>query len=251
MSQLETPEYWIPDELPEKTEDWQVNQMRKTYLKPDGSLTGHPGWYFANQAYASDEYLYHNEGWYTVIDDPQEETDEDGNHYIIVETPSAEWEVFDTYNIRKIYKKYLHNVSNKPQYEFGKIISHSFNFDDETMIATDVYVISSLSEEELEYQKNKFLNMIRKIRNYVLEKTDYLVILSKEKNQELTEDFISYRQTLRDLPQDFNFSTLVEEDYNKTVSVFRVLTTPTVREELSADTLNISFFPQKPSQIII
>lgn len=245
--------YWMPDELPENTEDWQINQMRKSYLKPDGSLTGHPGWYFGNQAYASDEYFYYNEGWYTIIDNRPEEIDENGNHYIIVETPSDEWEIFDTYKVKKIYKKYLHNVTNKPKYEFGKIISHSFNFDDENMIATDNYEVSVLNQEELELQKNEFLKKLRVIRNYILEKTDYLVIQSKEKNQELSHDFIFYRQSLRDLPQNFDFFILTEDDCNKVLDIFLALNSALniVKENLEIEISDISFFPPKPIQILI
>lgn len=236
--------YWVPDELPEKTEEWQTNQMKKSYLKPDGSLTGHPGWYFGNGSYASDEYFYHNEGWYTIVDNRPEEIDENGNQYVIIETPSTDWEVFDTYKIRKVYKRYLHNKVNKPQYKFGQFVTHLFSFDDEKMIATDNYEVSILTQEELENQKNEFLNMIRKIRNYILEKTDYLVIQSKEKNQELSEDFISYRQALRDLPQGFNFSDLSEEDYIETSRMFRNFNFfPEQKKELNINDFNISFFP--------
>ena len=100
--------------------------------------------------------------------------------------------------------------------------------------------------------------MIRKIRNYILEKTDYLVIQSKEKNQELTQDFISYREDLRNLPQDFNFFNLTEEDYNNTLTTVervnqnsKFLLIGQKPVESLIDTSSISFFPLKPIQIII
>ena len=47
--------YWIPDVLPESTQEWNSQQSSKTYLKQDGSVISHPGWYFGNTAFASDE----------------------------------------------------------------------------------------------------------------------------------------------------------------------------------------------------
>lgn len=244
--------YWMPEVIPEYTEEWQTGQMSKSYLKLDGNVTGHPGWYFGNRSYVSDEYLFYNEGWYTIIDDDRpEETDSEGNKYIIIESPSQEWEIFDTYKIRKKYKKYLHIKISQPEYEFGKIAQHSFNYNDTDMTATDVYDVSYLPSEQIQTDKNLFLEKIRLIRNYKLDKTDYYVVLSKEKNMSLTEDFLSYRQNLRDIPEQFTFENLSENDFNlvnKNYNILSMSMGSQYNTDIDIDT--ISFFPTLPTIIL-
>lgn len=244
-------DYWIPEILPEPTEEWNSQQLNKNYLKPDGSITSHPKWYFANTAYASDEYFYHNEGWFTVIDEKPEETDDDGNVYIIVDAPSDEWETFEEYKTRKKYKKYLHIAGNKPEYKFGTVIEHEFDFDNVNMTATDVYNESTLSDSEFQKLSDDTLSKIRTIRTYILSETDYLVMISKEKNIPLSEEFINYRQILRDIPETLNLNSLSEIDVYQIEEICYKINTPNylMADKLTIDAINISFIPQKPDVI--
>lgn len=249
MTKETNDKYWIPEVEPEKTEEWQFTQLEKEYLTLDGSITKHPGWYFGNGAYASDEYFYHNNQWLTIVDDSKPDSEDE--KYIIVELPISEWETFDTYKIRKTYKKYLHTKVEKPQFEFGKIIQHSYEYDEVNMIVSDAYSIFTLVDDELESKKNIFLKKIRVIRNHLLERTDYLVTIAKEKNQELTEEFINYRQSLRDLPFGLDLNTLTEDDYNKTISMHLKLTDFRGYKNLKIEDIDISFIPQKPENYFI
>lgn len=244
--------YWIPEVEPEKTDEWQTTQMSKSYLKPDGSITGHPGWYFGNGAYASDEYFYHNYGWYTIIEGDQ--LDSENGKYVIVESSQTEWEKFDTYKIRKSYKKYLHNKLDKPAFEFGQTVEHSYVYDEEKMIVSDSYSFSNLTGEKLESAKNEFLRQLRNVRNFILKETDYITTISVEGNLELSQEFIDYRQALRDLPQQFDFDTLTEDDYNKILSFGnRISFLNQLGEDvlLSVNDINISCFPQKPTNFFL
>jgi hypothetical protein len=244
--------YWIPDVLPESTQKWNSQQSNKTYLKQDGSVISHPGWYFGNTAFASDEYFYHNNGWFTIVDERPEETDDAGNSYIIVETPSNEWEIFDEYKVRKVYKKYLHIKKEKPEYKFGINVDHHFDFNDEDMTATDVYIENSLNTDDLKILSDDIMVMIRKIRNYVLGQTDYLIIISKEKNMVLSEEFINYRQILRDIPETLDFNSLLESDVveiNQLSLSLGFNFSMEGKKDINIDEIKLSFFPQKPNNI--
>lgn len=249
MSEEKNDKYWIPEVEPEKTEEWQSTQLEKVYLAPDGSTNMHPKWYFGNGAYASDEYFYHNNEWLTIVDDSK--PDSENEKYIIVELPISEWEIFDTYKIRTTYKKYLYTKVEKPEFQFGKTIKHSYDYDEVNMTVCDTYSVHTLTDEELESEKNIFLNRIRIIRNHILERTDYLVTIAKEKNQELTEEFINYRQSLRDLPFELDLNTLTEDDYNKTISIHLKLTDFRGYKNLKIEDVDISFLPQKPENYFI
>jgi hypothetical protein len=249
MSEEKSNKYWIPEVEPEKTEEWQSIQLEKVYLKPDGSTTGHPKWYFGSGAYASDEYLYHNYQWLTIIDDSKPGSENE--KYIVVELPISEWETFDTYKIRKTYKKYLYTKVERPEFQFGKTIQHSYDYDEANMTASDTYSISTLTDERLESEKNRFLDKVRMIRNYILEKTDYIVSISKEKNQQLSEDFINYRQSLRDLPIELDLNTLTETDYNKTTLTYSKFVNFGGYKTLKIEDIDISFLPQKPENYFI
>jgi len=241
--ETKTETYWVPEVEPENTDEWQTEQMRKSYLKPDGSRTGHPGWYFGNGAYASDEYFYHNYGWYTIVEG--EKLDWEDGKYIVVETPESEWEKFDTYKIRPSYKRYLYNKVDRPAFQFGQTVEHSYSYDEEAMTASDVYSVSTLYDKELESSKNEFLARLRVIRDHILTKTDYITTISVEKNLELSQEFIDYRQALRDLPQEFDFDTLTEDDYNKTSEInLRI-------RIVSLEEIDMSFLPQEPENFFI
>ena len=54
------------------------------------------------------------------------------------------------------------------------------------------------------------LDKIREIRNDIFNKTDWKVIKSSEQGEDLSEEFKTWRQNLRDIPQDYKVS-----DYEK------------------------------------
>lgn len=243
--ETKTENYWIPEVEPEKTEEWQTTQMGKSYLKPDGSRTGHPGWYFGNGAYASDEYFYHNYEWYTVVEGDQLDS-EDGK-YIVKETPSTEWETFDTYKVRTSYKRYLYNKVEKPAYQFGQIVEHSYDYDEAAMTVSDAYTVSNLTGEELEFAKNEFLRQLRNVRDLILRKTDYITTVSIERNLELSQEFVDYRQALRDLPQQFNFDALTEDDRDKTSYINSTIGT----RNILLEEIDMSFLPQRPANFFV
>jgi len=239
-SEDESKKYWVPDVEPEKTEEWQFTQMGKSYLKPDGSRTGHPGWYFGNGAYASDEYFYYNYKWYTIVDDSR--PDLENGKYIIFESPESEWEVFDTYKIRKTYKKYLHNKVEKPAFQFGQVVVHSYDYDEVNMTVSDNYSVSIPTD--LEFEKNQFLNEVRTVRDFILKETDYIIPISIERGESLSQEFINYRQSLRDLPQQFDFNSLTEDDHTQILSISTNLKTGTYLSKPKLEDINISCFPE-------
>jgi hypothetical protein len=66
--------YWMPEVLPELTEEHQEAQSNKRYLTQEGKERQHPGWTYAETiAYVDDEYLFQNEGWKVIIDEEPEE----------------------------------------------------------------------------------------------------------------------------------------------------------------------------------
>ena len=54
------------------------------------------------------------------------------------------------------------------------------------------------------------LSIIRDMRNYFLSQTDWKVIQTLEQGEELPEEYKTWRQSLRDIPQDYKAS-----DYDK------------------------------------
>lgn len=188
--------YWEPDVLPEPTQEWRTEQSQKTYLKPDGMVTSHPGWFFGNGALATDEYFYFNHEWLTIIDEAiPGEIEEDGIKYMQVENPPNEWERTDDYKIKKTYKKYRRIFVERPKKTVSTQVIHTLIYNDDDLTATDKYVV-----EEIPEGKSRVAEYIREIRDYFLFKTDYIVIVAKEKGLNLSEEIINYRQFLRDVP---------------------------------------------------
>ena len=58
------------------------------------------------------------------------------------------------------------------------------------------------------------LQKIRDIRDNILNKTDWKVIKASEQGEELSEEFKTWRQNLRDIPQDYKAS-----DYDKLIEI--------------------------------
>ena len=187
--------YWEPDVLPEPTQEWRTKQSKKTYLKPDGMVTSHPGWFFGNGALATDEYFYFNHEWLTIIDEGNPgEIEEDGVKYIHLENPSNEWENTDNYIIKKTYKKYRRVFTEKPEENLTTRVRHNIIYNHDDLTATDEYIVENLPNIKVD-----IMGHIKKIRNYFLDKTDYIIIMAKERGLNLSEEFINYRQSLRDV----------------------------------------------------
>ena len=58
------------------------------------------------------------------------------------------------------------------------------------------------------------LEQIRNIRDNLLNQTDWKVIKASEQGEELSEEFKTWRQNLRDIPQDYKAS-----DYDKLMEI--------------------------------
>lgn len=65
--------YWMPDNIPANTEEYNSSQASKIYLKQNSEETGHPGWFYGNGSLVCDEYLFHNEGWKKIIENKPEQ----------------------------------------------------------------------------------------------------------------------------------------------------------------------------------
>ena len=62
----------------------------------------------------------------------------------------------------------------------------------------------------LDETDDRKLNEIRKIRDNIFNKTDWKIIKASEQGEELSEEFKTWRQNLRNIPQDYKSS-----DYDK------------------------------------
>jgi hypothetical protein len=245
-----TQTYWLPDTLPENTEQWRRTQISKRYLNPENEIRLHPGWLYSNGALVCDEYFYRNYEWKRIIDEKPDDRDEEGNIYAVSETPTSEWESVDEYTIRKVYKKFLFSPEEggtKPEWRYNKIVNEHRVYDDENMTFYDVYTISDISDEEVENTKNKIIKKIRAVRNELLNKTDYLVVISKEKNKELTSDFLNYRQNLRDITDQVDTSQMSEHTLNGLISIDE----NNVDKNIDEYVARFNYFPELPDNIFL
>tara|TARA_B100001013_G_C24520854_1_gene406889 strand:+ start:68 stop:460 length:393 start_codon:yes stop_codon:yes gene_type:complete len=75
-------------------------------------------------------------------------------------------------------------------------------------------VITTLSEEEAKQivtdrrswadgTSGRKFEQIREVRDNILKQTDWIVTKANEQGKELSEEFKTWRQNLRDVPQDF------------------------------------------------
>ena len=97
-------EYWMPEVLPEPTEEYQQEQAEKVYLTQEGTERSHPGWTYAdNIAYVDDEYLFQNEGWKVVVGEEPVEPILYGvkKHYI--KNPTDQWIQIDERTVERTY----------------------------------------------------------------------------------------------------------------------------------------------------
>lgn len=80
-----------------------------------------------------------------------------------------------------------------PEYN---ISTHILNWDRET----STYVIEAISQEELDRAREFEWRGIREERNLLLAECDYMIIKAFEAGTTLSDEWIAYRQALRDLP---------------------------------------------------
>jgi hypothetical protein len=191
--------YWLPDELPEATDEWKSQQEAKQYLTPKGEIKSHPKWFYGNEALVDDDYLFYNEQWKLVVDNHPE--DEEG--YIINQLPQEEW-LQEEKTVSKVYKKYKIVEKTKPVETFETEISLDYTYSDTKFTATQNWIVKNLSEEEIANKEESYFERLRRERNQLLADTDYIVSRAFEQNLVLTEEFKDYRQELRDLPQNAN-----------------------------------------------
>ena len=96
-------EFWMPEVLPEPTEEYRQEQTAKRYLTQEGKERQHPGWTYAeNIAYVDDEYLFQNEGWKVVVgEEPVEPVAFHRKHYI--KNQPEQWNVIDERTVEATY----------------------------------------------------------------------------------------------------------------------------------------------------
>ena len=80
-----------------------------------------------------------------------------------------------------------------PEYN---ISTHILNWDRET----STYVIETIPQEELDRAREFEWRGIREERNLLLAECDYMIIKAFEAGTTLSDEWIAYRQALRDLP---------------------------------------------------
>jgi hypothetical protein len=159
--------YWMPEVLPEPTDEHQQQQIKKKYLTTKGEERMHPGWTYAKTiAYVDDEYLFQNEGWKVIIDESPEITEDDVKW--VTKNVFAEWEEVDERTLRV------------------------------------TYTITDFTEEEIaEYEEKKW-RILRGKRDFLLSQTDWIIVKAIEQKLNVSSEVTTYRQELRDLPKTIN-----------------------------------------------
>lgn len=157
-------EYWMPDVLPEPTEEHQELQSNKRYLTQAGKERLHPGWTYAETiAYVDDEYLFQNEGWKVIIDESPSISEDDLKHA---------------------------SRNNPDTWE---------QLDEKTVKVT--YTIIDFTQDEVDQYLEKKWNNVRTRRDELLSKTDWIITRAYEENLIVSQEVTLYRQQLRDFPQ--------------------------------------------------
>lgn len=156
--------YWLPDNLPEPTEEHKNIQSEKSYLTQDGRERRHPGWtYASNGAYVDDEYLFQNEGWKLIIDDGGVENSDDN------------------------LKHKTRNAHNQWQEINEKTVNVTYTLTDFTQEETNSYI-------------EKKWQLLRDRRDILLSQTDWVISRATEENLTISSQITSYRQQLRNFP---------------------------------------------------
>jgi len=109
-----------------------------------------------------------------------------------IDKPKKDWVTFDGEEIAaKLVNNILQPVSK----------------DEAKQIAVDRKIWKDSANE-------RALEQIRNIRDNLLNQTDWKVIKASEQGEELSEEFKTWRQNLRDIPQDYKAS-----DYDKLMEI--------------------------------
>lgn len=198
--------FWLPSELPEATEEWKVQQERKQYLTQNDEIKNHPKWFYGNEALVDDDYLFYNEGWRLIVDNPPEELE----GYKVIQCPQEEWNGAEK-TVEKTYKVYELVSVQKPTETFETELSLDYTYDNINSTATETWTVRNLSAEEIDSKEEGYFERLRRERNQLLVDTDYVVSRAFEQGLVLTNEFKNYRQDLRDLPQTVNIR---EVDFN-------------------------------------
>lgn len=156
--------YWMPEVLPEPTEEYQSAQSEKLYLTHENKERRHPGWTYAEtNAYVDDEYLFQNEGWKVIIDERPEITEND-----------------------------LKNVNRNKKELWEEI-------DEKTLKVT--YTITDFTQEEIDTYAEQKWQRLRGKRDNLLQQTDWIMARAFEEGLIVSDEIKSYRQELRDFPE--------------------------------------------------
>jgi hypothetical protein len=156
--------YWMPEVLPEPTEDYQNAQSEKLYLTQQNKERRHPGWTYAEtNSYVDDEYLFQNEGWKVVVDERPEITSDD-----------------------------LKNVSRNTSENWEEI-------DEKTLRVT--YTLTDYTQEEVSAYAEEKWKKLRDKRDSLIQQTDWILIRAGEENLTVSFEITYYRQQLRDFPE--------------------------------------------------
>lgn len=191
--------YWLPDQLPEATEEWKSQQEIKKYLTPKGEIKDHPKWFYGNEAFVDDDYLFYNEQWKLILDNPPVEQD----GYRVVNCPQEEW-THEEKIVTRTYKVYKIASKTKPIETFETEVTLDYTYNDTKLTATETWSVRNLTSEEIANKEDNYFERLRRERNKLLADTDYLITKAFEQGLTLTEEFKNYRQELRDLPQTVN-----------------------------------------------
>lgn len=200
--------YWLPDELPEATEEWKSQQEHKQYLTPKGEIKSHPKWFYGNEAFVDDDYLFYNEQWKLIVDNSPEETE----GYKVIQCPQEEW-TQEEKTVTKTYKVYAIVSKTKPVESFEREVSLDYTYDNAKLTATETWTVRNLTAEEVANKEERYFERLRGERNRLLSNTDYVITKAFEQGLVLTQEFKDYRQELRDLPEtvsirEVNFETV-------------------------------------------
>lgn len=156
--------YWMPDNIPQPTEDYQSAQSEKTYLTHEGKERRHPGWTYSDtNAFVDDEYLFRNEGWKVIVDDGGlEVTDNDLKHKI--RNTSDKWEKVNEISLKV------------------------------------TYILTDFTKEETDKYTEQKWEKLRGIRDVLLSQTDWIITRATEESLTVSSEVTSYRQELRNFP---------------------------------------------------
>jgi hypothetical protein len=191
--------YWLPDELPQATEEWKSQQEAKQYLTSNGEVKSHPKWFYGNEAFVDDDYLFYNEQWKLIVDTSPVE--EEG--YKVLQCSQEEW-TQEEKTVTKTYKVYRIVSKTKPTETFETEISLDYTYNNTKLTATEIWSTKNLTAEEITNKETRYLERLRRERNQLLADIDYVIARAFEQGLTLNQQFKDYRQELRDLPQTVN-----------------------------------------------